>query len=270
MPELPEVETSLRGIRPHILEKTITQMRIYHPKLRWDILPELPSLLSGRKINAITRRGKYLLLHFANGYMVIHLGMSGNLRITGIQDPLLKHDHVEWEFDDGTILRFNDQRRFGAVLWTQTPEQLSLLSILGPEPLTEDFNAAYLFNRLKNRSGPIKSVIMENPLVVGVGNIYANESLFLSGIHPLKPAKTLALNECHLLVDAIKNVLEKAIQQGGTTLRDFVNADGKPGYFQQTLNVYGRKNQTCHRCHSRIEHVKVGQRATFFCPNCQN
>ena len=272
MPELPEVETSRRGITPHIFGKTFQDVIIRQPSLRWPVPGALlANTLPGLQLQNIERRGKYLLLITTKGTLLIHLGMSGNVRITAPDEPVLKHDHVDFVFTDQTVLRFNDQRRFGAVLWTANPiEQHPLLSELGPEPLSEQFSAEYLFSRCQNRRIPIKSLIMDSHVVVGVGNIYASESLFMAGIHPSRSAADINLSQCQRLADAIKTVLQWAINQGGTTLRDFVNAQGKPGYFQQSLSVYGRAGEDCLRCEEPIQQLKIAQRASYFCSHCQS
>lgn len=270
MPELPEVETSRRGIAPHIEGKRFQQVVIRQTMLRWPIPVNLADLLPGRLLVGVSRRGKYLLLETAKGTLILHLGMSGNLRITSPQQALLKHDHVDFIFEDGTVLRFNDPRKFGAVLWTSEPaERHPLLAALGPEPLSAQFDAGYLLKKTNNRRTAIKSLIMDSHIVVGVGNIYANEALFNAGIRPQRPAGELDANDCERLVSAIRSALERAIAMGGTTLRDFVNAEGKPGYFQQTLSVYGRKGQPCQLCTQPVELLKIAQRASYYCPNCQ-
>lgn len=272
MPELPEVETSRRGISPHILGKVFSQIIVRQPQLRWPVpTSELTTALPGQILTAVERRGKYLLLATEAGTLLLHLGMSGNLRITDSDQQLKKHDHVDFIFADGTILRLNDQRRFGAVLWLDSsPAQHPLLADLGPEPLSEEFNADYLFSRSRQRRVPLKSLIMDSHMVVGVGNIYASESLFLAGLHPNRPSGDIDLIESQRLTDAIKAVLQWAIDQGGTTLRDFVNHQGKPGYFQQSLSVYGRKDQACVKCAEPIQQLKIGQRASYYCNHCQH
>lgn len=272
MPELPEVETSRRGIAPHIRGKTFKQVVIRQAQLRWPVpVAILNQALPGQRLIEVDRRGKYLLLKTATGTILLHLGMSGNLRITHPNTELKKHDHIDFVFSDGTILRFNDQRRFGAVLWTDSqPEHHALLADLGPEPLSGQFTAEYLLSRSRERRLPLKSLIMDSHVVVGVGNIYASESLFLAGLHPNRPAGDLNLSDCERLVDAVKTILQWAIDQGGTTLRDFLNHQGKPGYFQQSLSVYGRKDQPCINCAQPIRQLKIGQRASYFCQNCQH
>ncbi|MCQ8127567.1 bifunctional DNA-formamidopyrimidine glycosylase/DNA-(apurinic or apyrimidinic site) lyase [Methylomonas rivi] len=270
MPELPEVETSRRGIAPHIQGKTFQEIIVRQPRLRWPVPGSLTSTLPGLRLDRVERRGKYLLLATTAGTLILHLGMSGNLRICDRGQPALKHDHADFIFSDGTLLRFNDQRRFGAILWTDAPaEQHALLAELGPEPLSDAFNAEFLLHHCRNRRAPIKSLIMDSHVVVGVGNIYASESLFLAGVHPNRPAGEIEPAACRRLCEAIKTVLQRAIEQGGTTLRDFVNAQGKPGYFQQSLSVYGRAGQSCLKCAEPIQHIKIGQRASYFCGTCQ-
>lgn len=270
MPELPEVETSRRGISPHIVGKSLESLIVRQAKLRWPVPADLNRLLTGQSLGAISRRGKYLLLDFGKGYLIIHLGMSGSLRITSQDNTANKHDHIDWVFTDGTVLRYNDPRKFGAVLWTTQPEQHMLLSKLGPEPLSDNLNATYLFKAASQRRIPIKSFIMDSHIVVGVGNIYASESLFWAGIHPTRSVGEVSLSSFEKLVASIQKVLSSAIEQGGTTLRDYVNPEGKPGYFQQTLQVYGRRNEACRHCATPIEHIKIGQRASYFCPRCQS
>ncbi len=272
MPELPEVETSRRGITPHILGKTFKQVLVRQHQLRWPVPTQILSdTLPGLCLDRIRRRGKYLLLDTTAGTLLIHLGMSGNLRITTADQAAQKHDHVDFVFADETILRLHDQRRFGAVLWLDSsPEQHPLLADLGPEPLTEEFNPDYLLSCSRQRRSPLKNLIMDNHVVVGVGNIYASESLFMAGLHPNRPAASISIVDCQRLTEAIKQVLQWAIEQGGTTLRDFLNHQGKPGYFQQALSVYGRKDQPCLCCTTPIQHIKIGQRSSFFCPRCQS
>ncbi len=271
MPELPEVETTKRGIEPYVVGNEITKVIIRNFSLRWPIEADLALILEGIKITQLARRGKYLLFHTDSGCLIIHLGMSGKLRILQKEqaETILKHDHVDIEFKDGYVLRYNDPRRFGAVLWTDISDQHQLLKYLGPEPLTDEFDDAYLWQQIQSRSSSIKTVIMNSKIVVGVGNIYANEALFLAGIHPKTMANQLTIQDCGKLVSTIKTVLDKAIQAGGTTLKDFRKADGKPGYFAQELNVYGREGKACLHCGSEIKHYKETQRATFYCPLCQ-
>lgn len=270
MPELPEVETTLRGITPHVLEQTITQVVIRHYGLRWPIACDIRKKLVDHRVVQLTRRGKYLLLHLTQGTLIIHLGMSGRLSILDKNTRAQKHDHVDVELNHQKILRLTDPRRFGAFLWTQDPDNHKLLNHLGPEPLTGQFSGEYLFLRSQNKKLPVKTFIMDQKIVVGVGNIYANESLFLAGINPSQPANSISLSSYEKLSEHIKNILQKAIQQGGTTLKDFLNSEGKPGYFSQSLHVYGREHQPCTRCNTVLVAIQISKRPTVFCPQCQN
>ena len=271
MPELPEVETTLRGIAPHIINQTVSAVTIRQPKLRWQIPPALPETLRGLVVHECRRRAKYLLIRFDTGVLLIHLGMSGSLRIWQGNAPAAgKHDHVDIAFANGTLLRYHDPRRFGAILWLAgVAEHHDLLKDLGVEPLSDDFTADYLFQALQKRSSPIKTALMDNKIVVGVGNIYANESLFQAAIAPQRAAKSLSQAECAALTAAVKQILRRAIETGGSTLRDFVNSEGKSGYFQQEYKVYGRADQPCLNCGAPIIKTVIGQRGTFYCPNCQ-
>lgn len=270
MPELPEVETTCRGIAPHILRQTVVDIVIRQKQLRWPITPGLKKGLINQAIHNISRRGKYILLQATTGTAIFHLGMSGSLRIVDKSTTVRKHDHVDIIFSNGNILRLHDPRRFGALLWTAAdPLQHELLSELGPEPLTEDFSAAYLHHLSRRRKTSIKTFIMNSHVVVGVGNIYASEALFLAGIHPSRRADKISLPRYEKLVTAIKTVLAASIKQGGTTLRDFVNENGQPGYFQQTLNVYGRAGEACRQCGKPVSQTRTLQRSTFYCSHCQ-
>ncbi len=269
MPELPEVETTKRGIEPYILGQKISQVIVRERRLRWTIPDELDVLASEQTIQAITRRAKYLLIKLPSGTILIHLGMSGSLRIVDINTPINKHDHLDILLANGSVLRYHDPRRFGCILWTQDPVSHKLLTHLGPEPLTDDFNAEYLHKLSVNRTLAIKLFIMDNKTVVGIGNIYANEALFAAGINPNKPANTISKTRYQRLVNSIKEVLARAIKAGGTTLRDFVGGDGYPGYFQQTLNVYGRGQLPCKCCDRMLKETKLGQRTTVWCSHCQ-
>lgn len=270
MPELPEVETTKRGIETQICHKRIAEIQIRHTQLRWPVPLELKTILLGLVVESVTRRGKYLLLKTAVGHILIHLGMSGHLRVLTEYSPPGKHDHIDLIFEDGTCLRYQDTRRFGAWLWIdQALEEHPLLSKLGPEPLSDEFNPGYLWDTTRGRNTAVKSFIMNSHQLVGVGNIYANESLFLSGIHPLKPAKDLSKLECENLVKHIRQVLSAAIEQGGTTLKDFLSPSGRPGYFVQKLFVYGRADQPCLKCGTPIERAVHFQRASYICPTCQ-
>ncbi|UZE96559.1 bifunctional DNA-formamidopyrimidine glycosylase/DNA-(apurinic or apyrimidinic site) lyase [Alkalimarinus alittae] len=269
MPELPEVETTRRGIHPYVEHNTIRSVTIRERRLRWPVSDELTTL-SMALVHKLERRAKYLILHLPKGYIIIHLGMSGNLRVVENNTPIGKHDHVDLNMNDGKIIRYNDPRRFGSVLWVKDWESHSLFSKLGPEPLEASFNADYLHKQAKDKTTGIKQFIMDNKNVVGVGNIYANEALFLSGIHPKRPAGKLSKKRISKFVDHIKKTLETAITQGGTTLKDFVGGDGKPGYFQQQLKVYGRGGQPCTECKTTLKEIRLGQRSTVYCPKCQH
>lgn len=269
MPELPEVEVTKLGIAPLITGKIIDAVKVHQPQLRWKV-PEAVQLSVGKKINSVTRRAKYLFINTDVGSMVMHLGMSGKMRVIDIALERQKHDHIEIELNDGKKLVLNDARRFGSCLW-QAPDEtpLKLLSALGPEPLTVDFDATYLFEKSRSKATPVKSFIMDNAVVVGVGNIYASESLFKSGIDPRRAAGRISLKRYKILTENIKWVLAKAIEQGGTTLKDFAQADGNPGYFAQELAVYGRAGEACIVCQSPIKSKVIAQRNTFFCTKCQ-
>ena len=270
MPELPEVETSRRGIEPHILNKKVSDIVIRQKQLRWPITAGLKKQCTNQTIKHVERRGKYILLRTDTGTVIIHLGMSGSLRILNKNTPAEKHDHLDIIFDNNKILRFRDPRKFGCVLWTKSdPLKHKLLKKLGPEPLESSFNADYLFECSRNRKIAIKSFLMNSHIVVGVGNIYANESLFSAGINPKRAANKISLQRYQKLVPAIKQILLQSIEQGGTTLKDFINEEGKPGYFQQTLNVYGRASKPCVTCGCTIKQITQAQRSTFYCSQCQ-
>lgn len=270
MPELPEVETTRRGIQPFVEGETISKMTVRHRGLRWPVPDGLEALISGQQVHQVARRAKYLLLKCDRGTLMIHLGMSGRLRVLDNDDNIAKHDHVDIFFSNCKVLRLTDPRRFGAVLWSEhNIDQHPLLTHLGPEPLSEAFNGDYLYQRAKGRNSNIKSFIMNGEIVVGVGNIYANEALFLAGIHPAKAAGKISKAKMQKLVDAIKLVLDKALLAGGTTLRDFRKSDGKPGYFSQELHVYGRQDQPCLSCQQPILCIRQAQRATYYCKQCQ-
>ncbi len=270
MPELPEVETSRRGIEPHILNRTVTDVIVRQKNLRWPIPATLKSQLVNQKIRQVERRGKYILLYTDAGTVILHLGMSGSLRILKQSVPPEKHDHFDIFFSNNKLLRLRDPRRFGAVLWTKKdPLKHKLLCDLGPEPLSNDFTAEYLFAISRKRSVAIKTLLMNSHIVVGVGNIYANESLFSAGINPKRAASKISLNRYQQLVNSVKSILQLSIEQGGTTLRDFTQEDGKPGYFQQTLAVYGRTSEPCPVCGKPIKKISQAQRSTFYCSHCQ-
>lgn len=269
MPELPEVETTLRGIAPHTVKRTVSKVIVRQAQLRWRIPHELSQLIEQHVLLSIRRRGKYLLFEFAKGHALIHLGMSGSLRIVKADTPPGAHDHVDWVFGD-IALRYHDPRRFGCMLWVEgEPENHKLLAKLGPEPLTDEFTADYLFKRSRKRTQAVKQFIMDSHVVVGVGNIYANESLFMSRIKPIRKAGMLTRKNCEDLVSDIKFVLNRSIEQGGTTLRDFVGGDGKPGYFKQQLLVYGRGGEACTECGKPLKEIRMMDRTTVYCVNCQ-
>ncbi len=273
MPELPEVETTRRGLAPYLEGADITGIVIRNARLRWPIPENLP--LCGQSIHKLERRAKYLLLRCGNGTLILHLGMSGSLRILPVGTPAEKHDHFELILDNGKLMRLRDPRRFGAVLWCDGDVHTHpLLAGLGPEPLQDTggiyrFDARYLYQATRGRNVTIKQFIMDNHVVVGVGNIYASEALFSAGIKPQLKAGALSLARCTKLVAAIRATLSDAIIAGGSTLRDFVNASGNPGYFQQQLQVYGRAGEPCRRCAAPIKQIKQGQRSSFYCECCQ-
>lgn len=270
MPELPEVETVKRGVKPHILNEKIASVVIRHPRLRWPIPADLDEKLRNQIVLTVERRAKYLLIGTAKGTLIIHLGMSGSLRIVKADTPPKKHDHVDIQFKNQLSLRLTDPRRFGAVLWTDDdPLTHTLLATLGPEPLSDAFTGLYLWKKAQKRKSTVKTFIMDNHIVVGVGNIYAAEALFEAGISPKKPAGKIPLEKYESLTKAIKNILQSAIKQGGTTLKDFVNSEGKKGYFRIHLKVYGRKNLPCEQCQTTLKEIRLGQRSTVYCPTCQ-
>ena len=270
MPELPEVETTCKGISPHIENNIITKVIVRNRRLRWPIPTGLNKKLVNLKIISVTRRAKYILINTKAGSLIIHLGMSGSLRILSTNENVEKHDHFELQFKNGVCLRLRDPRRFGCVLWEKNdPLQHKLLINLGPEPLTKEFNSDLLFEKSRKRKTTIKQFIMDAKIVVGVGNIYASESLFLSGINPKRIAGKITNKNAKDLTTSIKKILKQAIKQGGTTLKDFRSSDGKPGYFQQKLKVYDRKDEPCQKCNKPIKQITLGQRSTFYCSNCQ-
>lgn len=270
MPELPEVETTRRGIAPHLLNRTVLRVVIRQSRLRWPVPGDLPLHLQNQCIEAVERRGKYLLLRTPAGSVLLHLGMSGSLRILDARQPPGKHDHLDVVVDTGRCLRLTDPRRFGAVLWLPAgADDHPLLRHLGPEPLGPEFTADGLHRLSRNRRSPVKVFLMDSRVVVGVGNIYANEALFLAGIDPRRAAGRIALDRYRRLAAAVRQVLAEAIRQGGTTLRDFVGGNGDPGYFQLYLRVYGRAGQPCPHCSTPVRLLRLAQRATYFCPRCQ-
>jgi formamidopyrimidine-DNA glycosylase len=269
MPELPEVETTRRGIEPHVQNCKITDIVVRDPRLRWPVPRRLARTLVGRTVKRVRRRAKYLLLECEGGTLIVHLGMSGSLRVLERNEPPGPHDHVDIVFGS-TRLRLRDPRRFGAVLWQPGEvERHKLLAHLGVEPLSDAFTAAYLFDASRGRSVHIKQFLMNHAVVVGVGNIYASEALFHAGIHPRTPAGRLSLARCERLVRAVRETLQAAIAAGGSTLRDFVDSEGKPGYFYAQRRVYDRAGEPCRVCARPILTIRQGQRSTFYCPSCQ-
>jgi formamidopyrimidine-DNA glycosylase len=269
MPELPEVETTRRGIAPYLIGHRVIALVIRQPRLRWPIPPVLRRKLPGQKIENVERRAKYLLVHTGAGAALLHLGMSGSLRVLPAEVPPAAHDHFDWRLDSGRILRYTDPRRFGCLLWQPPGKTHSLLADLGPEPLSADLDGAHLWKMSRGRSAPVKTFLMDQKIVVGVGNIYAAEALFAAGIHPRRAAGSVSLARYQRLADEIKRILAHAITRGGTTLRDFISPDGVPGYFEQELFVYGREGQPCKVCRTPIRAVVLGQRSTFYCARCQ-
>jgi formamidopyrimidine-DNA glycosylase len=270
VPELPEVETTRRGIEPHVVGRRIARLLVHDHRLRWPVDPELDATLAGSAIRRAGRRAKYLLIETDAGTLILHLGMSGSLRVLPASTPRIAHDHVDIELDSGQTLRFNDPRRFGSLLFTTTDPALHpLLQKLAPEPLEPAFDGDYLFRITRRRAVAIKQLIMNSQLVVGVGNIYASEALFRARIRPRRAARSLKREECAKLARAIKATLAMAVKVGGTTLRDYVGADGNPGYFRQKLYVYERAGQPCRVCRKPVRQFTQGQRSTYWCANCQ-
>jgi formamidopyrimidine-DNA glycosylase len=269
MPELPEVETTRRGLVEHVVGRTIARIEVREPRLRWPVARGLPRALAAMRIDTLERRAKYLLFGTDAGTLLVHLGMSGSLRY--LPAPLAPglHDHIDVHFADGGALRFNDPRRFGSFMLTTAPGSHPLLKDLGPEPLSAAFDADYLWRASRNRRVAIKQHLMNGRVVVGVGNIYASEALFRAGIHPRRTAGRIARQRFEPLVSSVRDVLRDAIEEGGTTLRNFVGGDGKPGYFRGSLRVYERDGSPCVNCGTAIERRVLGQRATYYCPRCQ-
>lgn len=271
MPELPEVETARRGIEPHLVNQRIAALRVRERRLRWPVTEGLEQLLAGQRIRAVERRGKYLLLRVEQGTIILHLGMSGSLRVLPADTPAAKHDHLDLVLENGRCLRLRDSRRFGAVLWqTGEPDGHPLLARLGPEPLHPEFEGDHLYRIGRRKRVAVKNLIMDSQVVVGIGNIYANEALFLAGIHPQRPCNRISIHRYRRLAATIKRVLAKAIELGGTTLRNFTNADGNAGYFALSLSVYGKQAEPCPGCGNPIKQRRIGQRSSFFCPRCQH
>ncbi len=270
MPELPEVETTRRGIAPFLLGDRVERVEVREPRLRWPVPADLDQCLAGTEMLSLDRRGKYLLARNVRGTLIAHLGMSGSLRVLTRPEPPSPHDHVDILMAGGTVIRYRDPRRFGCLLWTGgDPFDHPLLRDLGPEPLSDGFDGAYLHRCSRGRRAPVKGFVMDARVVVGVGNIYASEALSMAGIHPLRAAGRVSRQRYDVLAGAIRDTLERSIRLGGTTLRDFVNPAGEPGYFEQTLRVYGRAGQPCRTCGAPLRQVVVGQRSTFYCASCQ-
>jgi formamidopyrimidine-DNA glycosylase len=270
MPELPEVETTRRGIAPLVAGRVIEKIVVREPRLRWRVSSDLAIAAAGQRVRELRRRAKYLVFDLERGAMILHLGMSGSLRLTSHATAPLLHDHIDVLLDSGVCLRFNDPRRFGSLLWTtDDPLTHPLLSTLAPEPLSVEFDGEYLARVAKHRSVAIKQLLMNSRVVVGVGNIYASEALFRAGVRPRRAAGRIKRAEFDALAKSIKAVLKDAIRAGGTTLRDYVNPEGMPGYFRQKLYVYERGGEPCRMCRTPIRHFVQGQRSTYFCPKCQ-
>ena len=269
MPELPEVETTCLGLLPRLRGRILQDITVRNPRLRWPVPEDLSDRITGKLLFNLYRRGKYLLFDFGDITQIVHLGMSGSLRFVDSDEPAGVHDHIDWHFGDKLILRLRDPRRFGAVLWTADPAHHPLLALLGLEPLTPEFNADYLYAQCRKRGAAIKQVIMDAHVVVGVGNIYASESLFHAGIRPGTAARRLTRPACERLVAAIKHVLKAAIASGGSSLRDYVQTSGELGYFQLHTQVYDRAGQPCKVCGAPIRRIVQGQRASYYCPHCQ-
>jgi formamidopyrimidine-DNA glycosylase len=268
LPELPEVETTRRGIEPLVTGRVLENINVRNAQLRWPV--EIPAELLGQTLSKVTRRAKYLLAHFDTGTLLIHLGMSGNLRVVSSTQPYLKHDHVELKFAGDRALRLNDPRRFGSVLWAKSSTDGHwLLDRLGPEPLDDEFDGEYLKRQARHRRVAVKTLLMDSHIVVGVGNIYANEALFLAGVRPGVRASRVTLAAYQRIAVETKDVLRHAIEMGGTTLRDFVKQDGNPGYFKQSLNVYGREGLPCRVCGTMLTGTRLANRATVYCKKCQ-
>jgi formamidopyrimidine-DNA glycosylase len=270
LPELPEVETTRRGLAPYVRRRHITSLCVYEPRLRWRVARDLPRQVAGQRIVRVGRRAKYLLLGLESGTLLLHLGMSGNLRAVPAATPRLTHDHFDLVLDSGLALRFNDPRRFGSLLYTSgDPNEHPLLARLGPEPFSAAFDAGYLHRITRGRRVAIKQLLMNSQLVVGVGNIYASEALFRARLRPTRAARTLTRADAARLVRGVRAVLGQAIRAGGTTLRDYLGADGAPGYFRQRLYVYERRGKPCRRCGTPVRAMTQGQRSTYYCPSCQ-
>jgi formamidopyrimidine-DNA glycosylase len=270
MPELPEVETTRRGVAPHVERQKVTAVRVYDHRLRWPVPRDLPRRLVGRRVDRVDRRSKYLLFRIGADTLLVHMGMTGSLRVFTEAPPKEAHDHVDLEFANGVVLRYRDPRRFGAMLWSPgTAAQHRLLARLGVEPFSAEFDADYLYRATRGRRAAIKLVLMDSHVVVGVGNIYANESLFRAGIRPDRAARRIGRIRLGRLAVAVRDTLTEAIAKGGSTLRDYVDSRGEPGYFQLEYYVYGRKDEPCRVCGTPIRMRRLGARATYYCPRCQ-
>jgi formamidopyrimidine-DNA glycosylase len=269
MPELPEVETSRRGIEPHVVGQEIVSVTIRERRLRWPVSEDVDTRLPGQTITSVERRAKYLLINTTGGTAILHLGMSGHVSIVDRDTPAGIHDHVDIGLSSGDALRLRDPRRFGSLHWSEDPYEHWLLKDLGPEPLGDEFSGEYLWRKSRGRRVAVKQFIMNANIVVGVGNIYASESLFLAGINPKRAAGRIARPRYDALAESIREVLQRAIRAGGTTLRDYYGGFGEAGWFQQELDVYGREDEPCHRCDTPITSIVQGQRATYYCKNCQ-
>lgn len=269
MPELPEVETTRRGLTPHLIGRRVERLVVRQAQLRWPVAEALRERLPGQRIEDVERRAKYLLVHSRAGSALLHLGMSGSLRVLPATTTPGAHDHVDWLLDSGQLLRYTDPRRFGCQLWQDPGETHALLAGLGPEPLTDAFDGDHLWRLSRGRKSGVKLFLMDQKIVVGVGNIYAAEALFEAGIHPARAAGQVSRARYAALAAAVKRILAYAIRRGGTTLRDFISPDGAPGYFEQELFVYGRAGQPCRRCATPIRAITLGQRSTFYCARCQ-
>ena len=271
VPELPEVETTRRGVAPHVERQKVTAVRIYDRRLRWPVPRDLARRLVGRVVDRIDRRSKYLLFRIGPDTLIVHLGMTGSLRVFSAPPPRQAHDQVDLEFESGIVLRYRDPRRFGAMLWSPaSSREHPLLASLGPEPFAREFNADYLYRATRTRRAAIKVALMDNRLVVGVGNIYASEALFRARIRPTRSASRVSKQRYARLVDAVRDTLTDAIAKGGSTLRDYVDARGAPGYFQLNYYVYGRAGEPCRVCGTTIRSVRLGARASYYCPRCQS
>lgn len=271
MPELPEVETVCQGLKSLLLQRRVCHVILRQPSLRWPVSPTLPHAITGQSFLSLERRAKYLLFSMDRGTLIGHLGMSGSFRLCALDEPLKKHDHILITLNNQKQLRYHDPRRFGSLHWTTTAaSDHPLIKNLGPEPLDSNYDAAQLYAALQKRHKSIKACLMDHHLLVGVGNIYATEALFACRIHPQRPARQVTLDESEALLTKIRQLLNQAIMQGGTTLRDFVNADAKPGYFQQTLLAYGKSKTPCPNCNTLLESINIAQRSSVFCPQCQH